>query len=91
MKTITVERFSKDANAVFELAQNQRVIVTRHGKPLALVLGLLYKDEEDYALERDRTFWEMIRQRRRKNKSIPWEDVKRELGLKTNLRKSTKK
>ena len=88
MKTITIKRFSEDANAVFEMAQSERVVVIRNGKPLAVVLGLLYKDEEDYALERDKSFWEMIRKRRQKNRVIPWEEVKRDLGLKT---KSTKK
>ncbi|MCI0381025.1 MAG: type II toxin-antitoxin system Phd/YefM family antitoxin [Gemmataceae bacterium] len=91
MKTITVERFSKEANAVLEMAQSERVVVTRNGKPLAVVLGLLYKDEEDYALERDLPFWEMIRERRLKNKTIPWEEVKRELGLKTKSAKNSKR
>jgi antitoxin HicB len=60
------------------------------GKPLPAPHR--FENEEDYPPERDASFWEMIRERREKDKTIPWEDVKRELGLKTkSLKKSRKK
>ena len=81
MKEITVEQLSSETPALLSLAQSERVIVTRDGKPLALLLGLEFKDEEDYALEKDREFWQMIEKRRKGNKTVSLAEVKRRLGL----------
>jgi prevent-host-death family protein len=81
MKKISVEQLSKKTPAVLNLAQKERVIVTRNGKPLAVLLGIENKDEEDYALERDEAFWEMIHERRKEKKMIPLAEVKKRLGL----------
>lgn len=81
MKKVTVKQLAEEAAAVLDLAQSERVIVLQDGKPSAIVLGLKYKDEEDYALEKDAAFWQMIRERRKRNKTIPWEEAKRQLGL----------
>ncbi len=53
------------------------------GRPLpepARYEGVEYKDEEDYTLERDKAFWQMIEERR-KQKTIPIAEVKRRLGV----------
>ena len=81
MKTVTVDQFSKDPLGLLTTAQSERVLVTRNGKPVALLFGLEFKDQEDYALERDDVFWHMIAERRKSNKTIPFDEVKRRLGL----------
>ena len=81
MKKITIKQLVQNADAMMDVAQLERVVVVQNGKPVAVILGLKYKDEEDYALEKDKAFWQMIRERRRERKMIPWEDVKKELGL----------
>ena len=80
MKKISVEDFSKQATALLETAQRERVVVIRNGKPLAVLMGIENKDEEDLALERDEDFWQMIHERR-KEKTISFADVKKRLGL----------
>ena len=80
MKEVTVEQLAKDSKALLDIAQSERIVVTRKGKPSAVILGLEFKDEEDYALERDTAFWQMIRERR-KEKTIPLAEVERRLGI----------
>jgi antitoxin HicB len=80
MKTIAVERFPEKIKNLVEAAQQERVVVTRKEKPIAILLGIENKDEEDIALERDTAFWKMIRERRRQ-KTIPLGEVKKRLGL----------
>ena len=64
MKETTVECFSADPNGFLQAAQQERVLVTRGGKPLALLVGLENKDQEDWDLETSPAFWQMIEQRR---------------------------
>lgn len=89
MKEITIEQLSSEATSVLNIAQKERVIVTRKGKPSAILLGIEYKDEEDYALEHDKGFWRMIRERR-KEKTIPHEEVKKMLGISTKVKRTKK-
>jgi PHD/YefM family antitoxin component YafN of YafNO toxin-antitoxin module len=89
MKEVTVKQLAEQATEILDMAQTDRVVILQNGKPSAVVLGLKYKDEEDYALERDAGFWQMIRERRRRNKLIPWEEAKKQLGL--GPRKAKKK
>lgn len=80
MKEISAKQLSRNASALLDIAQAERVIVTRKGKPSAILLGIEYKDEEDYALEHDAEFWRMIRERR-KEKTIPHAEIKKILGI----------
>ncbi len=80
MKTIAIEKLPSKLKAMVDSAQRERVIVTRKDKPIAVLVGIENKDEEDLALERDADFWKMIRERRRE-KSIPLDEVKKRLGL----------
>jgi hypothetical protein len=45
MKETTIESFSADPLGLLQAAQQERVLVTRGGKPLALVVGVEYKDQ----------------------------------------------
>jgi PHD/YefM family antitoxin component YafN of YafNO toxin-antitoxin module len=80
MKEVTVEELVKDPKSLLDIAQSERIVVTRKGKPSVVMLGLEFKDEEDYALERDTAFWQMIRERRRE-KTVPLAEVERRLGI----------
>jgi antitoxin (DNA-binding transcriptional repressor) of toxin-antitoxin stability system len=64
MRETTIESFSADPLGLLQAAQEERVLVTRAGKPLALVVGVEYKDQEDWDLEMSPEFWQMIQQRR---------------------------
>jgi prevent-host-death family protein len=79
MKEFALEQLPANVVEVVEAAQRQRVLITRNGLPVALVLGVENKDEEDLRLEADPEFWRMIEERRRETDMIPLEDVKAEL------------
>ncbi len=64
MKETTVENFSEDPQSFLRVAQQERVLVTQDGKPLALLVGLENKDQEDWNLETSPDFWRMIEERR---------------------------
>jgi antitoxin (DNA-binding transcriptional repressor) of toxin-antitoxin stability system len=55
-----------DVSELFDAAQSERVLITRDGKPIAVVVGVEYKDAEDSALESSAEFWEMIESRRQR-------------------------
>ena len=78
MKEITQEQLSRETSALLDAAQHERIVVTRNGKPLAVVVGIENKDEEDLRLEASPEFWRMIEERRREP-TVPLEDIKAEL------------
>ncbi len=45
-------------------AQHERVIITRDGKPVALIIGVEGMDEEQLQLGSSAKFWELIAARR---------------------------
>jgi prevent-host-death family protein len=78
MKETILEQFARDPHAYLEAAQHERVLVTHQGKPLAVVIGVENKDEEDFDLEASPDFWRMIEERRRRP-TVALKDVEAEL------------
>jgi antitoxin (DNA-binding transcriptional repressor) of toxin-antitoxin stability system len=56
----------KNANleACIHEAQRDRVVITRNGKPLALIVGVEGLDKEQLQLGSSDRFWELIAKRR---------------------------
>jgi antitoxin (DNA-binding transcriptional repressor) of toxin-antitoxin stability system len=72
-------------------ARRDRVVVTRKGKPVALVLGVEGMDEEQIQLGSSGKFWKLIEERRRQ-KTISRKDLEKTLdGTNGRLRKKSKK
>ena len=65
MKETTIEGFSQNVATLLDQAQQERILVTRDGKPFAFVVGVANKDQEDLRLEASPEFWRMIEERRR--------------------------
>jgi prevent-host-death family protein len=63
VKTVAIEQSTLDS-CVRE-AQDDRVLVTRAGRPVAIVVGLADFDEEQIRLGLSDEFWKMISDRRR--------------------------
>jgi prevent-host-death family protein len=63
VKTVGIEQTTLDS-CVRE-AQDDRVLVTRAGRPVAIVVGLADFDEEQIRLGISDEFWKMISARRR--------------------------
>lgn len=78
MKEITLEQLSRETSALLDAAQHERLVVTRNGKPLAVVVGIENKDREDLHLESSPEFWRMIEERRREP-TTPLEEIRAEL------------
>ena len=78
MKKATLEQLQKYTEKIVEAAQHERILITRKGKPVVLIVSLGFKDEEDLHLEESREFWEMISERR-KQPTVPLAEVEARL------------
>ena len=63
MKTLGIEQATLDA-CVRE-SQGERVLVTRDGRPVAIVVGVADLDEDQLQLGASDTFWQLITTRRK--------------------------
>ncbi len=64
MKTITVRDLQKRIKEAVDSAQSERVVVTRHGQPAAVLLGVEGSDWETVVLETSSEFWKLVEERR---------------------------
>jgi hypothetical protein len=78
MKEATLEQLGQDLAGFIEAAQHERILVIQDGEPVAMVVGLMFKDEEDLRLEQSREFWEMI-EAARKRPTVRLKDIEAEL------------
>lgn len=65
MKTVSVRDLQKSIRECMEMAQAERVVVTKRGRPAAVVIGVEGQDWEQVALRLSPAFWTMVEQRRR--------------------------
>ena len=63
MKSLDIQTTNLDA--CVSDAQSERIIITRDGNPVALVVGVQGLDEEQVQLGSSDEFWELITQRRK--------------------------
>jgi len=77
VKTVVLEQATLDS-CVRE-AQGDRVVVTRDGVPVALVIGVEGLDEEQVQLGSSDDFWRLIVERRRQ-KTLSRADLERNAG-----------
>jgi antitoxin (DNA-binding transcriptional repressor) of toxin-antitoxin stability system len=77
MKTVRLEDATLD-RCVNE-AQQERVMLTRDGHPIALVVGVDGMDEEQVQLSSSPEFWKLIAESRRR-KTISREELERRLS-----------
>lgn len=62
MKVIQID--GANINECVKDAQHERVLLTRRGKPIALIVGVAGMDLEQIALGHSDEFWQLIRERR---------------------------
>ena len=80
MKTMTVFEAKNHFSQALQIAKEDVVVVTRHGKPVATIQSITDDDLEDLLLERSEAFWKMI-DRARKGKSVSIDEVRRRLRV----------
>jgi antitoxin (DNA-binding transcriptional repressor) of toxin-antitoxin stability system len=83
MKTVAVEKSSLDACVT--AAQRQRVVLTRQGRPVALMVGLSQMDEEQLELGSSDKFWKLITARR-KEKTISRAELEKAIDVRVRER-----
>jgi len=81
MKTVTVRDLQNKVKECVDRAQEDRVVITRHGKPAAVLVGVEDEDWESVVLQTDPTFWKLIRARR-KQPTLSLEQLKKRLRMK---------
>lgn len=59
-------------------AQRDKILITKHGDPAAILWGVEGKDLEDLFYMLSANFWKMI-QKRRTAPPIPWKKAKKQL------------
>jgi antitoxin (DNA-binding transcriptional repressor) of toxin-antitoxin stability system len=84
MKLVGIRQAREKVSEILGDAQKQRVILTRHGKPTALVIGLEGEDLEEVQLRSDAAFWREIAERRKANQTISSKALRARLGMPTS-------
>jgi len=64
MKTVNARDMQKKIKQCVDVSQQDRVVITRRGKPAAVMVGVEGKDWEEVALQTSSTFWKLIEERR---------------------------
>lgn len=80
MKVIAVREAKQQLSGYIEAAQKERILITKHGKPAAVVMGVEGRDFEDIVLMQNPRFWELIEERR-KQPTLSLAAVRRRFGL----------
>lgn len=80
MKKVGIEKASLDA--CIKEAQRERVVITRNGKPVALIIGVEGMDEEQLQLGSSDKFWKLIT-KRRAQKTISRAELERRIDRKS--------
>lgn len=86
MKRIPAKDLQANVDAVLDSAQSDRIVISRRGKPCAVLVGIEDYDAEDLQLATSKDFWDMIHQRRTRGKSIPLEEAEARLEKRANGR-----
>jgi prevent-host-death family protein len=76
MKTVALRNMKEGLSNYIAQAQKDYILITKHGRPSALVRGVEGCDFEDIFYMTNRAFWTTIRHRRTQ-KSILWSKAKR--------------
>jgi prevent-host-death family protein len=78
VKTVSVRDLQKSLAKSISASQRERVVITRHGRPAAILIGVEGLQWEHVLLGTDEHFWRTI-ERRRKEPAVPLSAVKKRL------------
>ena len=81
MKVVALGQAKNELSAYVDQAQHDRVLVTRHGKPAAIIIGVEGEEFEDPMTRSDPEFWQMIETRRKASRTISSDEMRRRLGV----------
>ncbi len=79
MKQVALSEIKDDLSKYLRLAEEEEIVITRHGKPAGILIGFASEDDWfDYRLEHDPRFLqhiERVRQNLRLGRGIKLEEV----------------
>ena len=79
MKKVALSEAKNDLSKYLRMAEKQEIVITRHGKPAGVLIGLASEEDWfDYRLENDPRFFERIENARsslRSGRAIRLEDI----------------
>jgi prevent-host-death family protein len=79
MKTVPLSQIKDDLSRYLRLAENEEIVITRHGKPAGILIGFESDDDWfDYRLENDPAFQRRVAEAReslRAGRGVRLEDV----------------
>jgi prevent-host-death family protein len=81
VKLIGLKEAKTNLSAFVEEAQHERLLITRRGRPAALIIGVEGQDLEEILLAGDPGFWKMIQERRRREATLTSDEVRRSFGI----------
>ena len=70
MKSIGLKEAKAHLSRFVERAQHERILITRRGRPAAIVIGVEGHDIERIVLGSDAEFWNMIEERRKQRATL---------------------
>ncbi len=80
MRVLAMRDAKTGLSATLDEAQHDRVLITRNGKPSALVIGVEGREFEDVLLMSNPRFWEMIEASRKNPKMYSMDEVREYFG-----------
>lgn len=83
MKTLKIDGLTLDK--CVRDAQDEQIMLTRNGKPVAMIIGLENLDQEQIELGTNDKFWQMM-ERSRRGPRVSQEVAERLLGLRPSVR-----
>ncbi len=81
MSNVPKEELQQNLDSILTRAQSERIVISRRGKPCAVLVGIEDYDAEDLGLASSEDFWRLIRLRRASGKSLPLAEVEARLGI----------
>jgi prevent-host-death family protein len=77
MKVLAMREAKAGLSATLDEAQHERVLITRNGKPSAVVIGVEGREFEDVMLMSNPKFWEMIEASRKNPTTYSMDEVRK--------------
>jgi prevent-host-death family protein len=82
MKVLAMRDAKAGLSATLDEAQHDRVLITRNGKPSAIVIGVEGREFEDVLLMSNPRFWEMIEASRGNPRTYSMAEVRKYFAVK---------
>ncbi len=81
MSNVPEKELRQNLDSILTRAQSERIVISRRGKPCAVLVGIEDYDSEDLDLASSGDSWRMIRLRRASGNSVPLSEVEARLGV----------